>query len=57
MTEWGGVCWCGGGGGWRMGGLSGILGRMCYLAMARVGGGLEEEGRRNLGRQPGYVEE
>ena len=57
MTEYGGGCWFGGGGGWRMGGLSGILGGMCYLAMVRVGGGLEEEVRRNLGRQLGYVEE
>ena len=40
-----------------MGGLSGILGGMCDLAMVRVGGGLKEEVRRNLGRQPGYVEE
>ena len=40
-----------------MGGLSGILGGMCYLAMVQVGGGLEEEVWRNLGRQPGYVEE
>ena len=40
-----------------MGGLSGILGGMCYLAMVRVGDGLEEEVRRDLGRQSGYVEE
>ena len=57
MTEYGGGCWFGGGGGWRMGGLSGMLGGMCYLAMVRVGGGLEEEVRRNLGMQPGHVEE
>ena len=40
-----------------MGGLSGIWGGRCYVAMVRVGGGLEEEVRRNLGRQPAYVEE
>ena len=40
-----------------MDGLGGILGGMCDLVMVRVGGGLEEEVRRNLGRQPGYVEE
>ena len=57
MTEYGGGCWFGGGGGWRMGGLSGILGGMCDLVMVRVGGGVEEGMRRNLGRRSGYVGE
>ena len=39
-----------------MDGLSGILGGMCDLVMVRVGGGLEEGMRRNLGRRSGYVE-
>ena len=39
-----------------MDGLSGILGGMCDLVMVRVGGGLEEGMRRNLGRRSAYVE-
>ena len=48
-----GVCWFGGGGGRRLDGLSGILGEGCDLVMVRVGGGVEEEMRRNLGRGQG----